>query len=282
MSCRVCLLTLTATLAATPAFAGPLAPPPRMPHRVATADFVVVGTVVRIEEKPALALPYPRAKEKVEFQVAVVKIDDVVLGAKGLTHVRVGYFPGQPPWHLGIPPVPFVKDLEVCLFLVPHFDGNFHIPPMYYDILDKKTTPDYDKEVAELKRLVKLLSEPREGLTSKSAADRYTTAGMLIDHYRRLKPGVSGRKEEAIDAELSKLILQTLAEVDWKKPPDGEPAWVYPQSLFLTLGLTEKDGWKPPPGDLAMQKDAAKKWCKENAGTYRIKRFVDDKADKKD
>ena len=38
------------------------------------------------------------------------------------------------------------------------------------------------------------------------------------------------------------------------------------------LGLTDKDGWTPPK--TGNQMDAAKKWLKDNAGKYRIQRFV--------
>jgi hypothetical protein len=281
MSRRVCLLALTASLAAAPALAGPVPPPPALPQRVALADCIVVGKVVSIEEKPVHAFPDPGARVKAEYQVAVVQVDDPVLNARGLTHVRVGFLPGEGRQTARPQGLSLVKDQEVCLLLRPHFEANFHVWTSYMDVFDKKTTPNYDKEVAEVKRLVKLLSEPKEGLTSKSAADRYTTAAMLVVQYRREKPRVPGRKEEAVDAELSKLILSVLAEVDWTKP-DGQPVWVYPRALFQMLGVTEKDGWKPPFTDLPTLQDAMKKWCKENAGTYRVKRLVYDKSDKKD
>jgi hypothetical protein len=277
----VCLLALTVSLSAAPVNAGPAPPLPALPLRVASADRIIVGTVVSVEEKPVLAFPNPSARVKAEYQVAVVKVDDPLLNAAGLTHVRVGYLPGQGA-RTGRPQgINLTKDQEVCLLLTPHFEANFHTWTNYYDVLDKKSTPDYDKVVAEVKRLGKLLGEPKAGLTSKAAADRYTTAAMLIVQYRREKPGVPGRKEEAIDAELSKLILDALGEVDWRKP-DGQAGWVYPLALFQMLGLTAKDGWKKPSNDLAELQDAAKKWCKENAGTYRLKRLVYEKTDKKD
>ena len=46
-----------------------------------------------------------------------------------------------------------------------------------------------------------------------------------------------------------------------------------PQLLFLQLGLEAKDGWEQPK-ELNAVPAAAKQWLKENAGTYRVKRFV--------
>jgi hypothetical protein len=266
-----------------------MAPPPGMAHRVATAGCVVAGKVESVEEKTVRALPYPGAKEKVEYQVAVVKIEDPILNAKGLTHVRVGFLPNNPQPSRGPPPVQFVKDQEVCLFLQPHFEANFQVAPMYYDALDKKKSPNYDKELAEVKRLAKLLSEPKEGLKAKAAADRYTTSAMLILQSRRERPGAKPSGEEPLDADVSKLVLEALAEADWKNG-DATMFGMYPTSLFGMLGVTEKDGWKPPMTDTGGPKqidfaklpDAAKTWCKENAGTYRVKRLVFEKSDKKD
>src|SRR6516164_1077359 len=61
-----------------------------LPERVATADAVVIGKVTAIEDKTVSAEPFPGAKEKAEFQVAVVKIETGVLGTKKLTHIKVG------------------------------------------------------------------------------------------------------------------------------------------------------------------------------------------------
>jgi len=291
MSRRVTLLGVVALLLPATASAGIMAPPPGLAHRLAAADVVIVGKVESIEEKTVKAAsPFPGVKEKVEYQVAVVKVVDPVLNAKGLTHVRVGFVPGNPSPFARFPGVRLTKDQEVCLFLRPHSDTNFHVVPMYYDVLDKAANGNYEKEVAEVKRLAGLLSDPKAGLKSKAAADRYATAGMLIMQYRRDRPGAKPAREEAIDAELSKLILEALAEADRKNPT---PALfgLYPASLFWMLGVTEKDGWTPPMTEVGSPKqidaakfpDAAKQWCKDNADKYRVKRFVyDEKKDKPD
>src|SRR5262249_10349858 len=160
-----------------------------------------------VEEKPVNAFPNPGARVKTEYQVAVVKVDDALLNAGGLTHVRVGYVPGQGAETARPQGVSLVKDPDVGLLLSPYFESHFHHWTNFYKRSDKKTTPNYAKEGGEGKRLPKLWGDRKAGLPSKSAADGYTTAAMLIVQYRREKPGVPGRKEEAAEAELSKLIL---------------------------------------------------------------------------
>jgi hypothetical protein len=46
-----------------------------------------------------------------------------------------------------------------------------------------------------------------------------------------------------------------------------------PQAMFFRLGLTAKDFWTPP-ANFKDTPEAAKKWLKDNAGAYRIQRYV--------
>ena len=46
-----------------------------------------------------------------------------------------------------------------------------------------------------------------------------------------------------------------------------------PRNLFYRLNLTPQDGWTAPE-DLKKFPDAAKKWLRDNADSYRIKHFV--------
>src|SRR5207302_1210112 len=81
------LLALLTVLVSVPAiWAGALAPPPPLMARLPRADAIVVGKVVSFEEKPIKA-------DGTEYRIAVVKIEDALLGAKGLTHVKVGIRP---------------------------------------------------------------------------------------------------------------------------------------------------------------------------------------------
>src|SRR5262245_53319735 len=74
-----------------------MAPAP-IPNRVATSDVVVVGKVVSFEEKKVKAERFPGDQDKnSEFRIAVIKVEDPILGAKGLTHIKVGTWVPPPP-----------------------------------------------------------------------------------------------------------------------------------------------------------------------------------------
>jgi hypothetical protein len=281
-------------IAATPARALVILPPP-VALRVAQATTVVVGKVESIEDKTVSAKRFPNDTDKAEYQIAVIKITDPILGAKDVTHVRVGFLP-PPPVRPGVrppignKPVTFTKDQEVLVFLTPHFDGNFLTAPAFYDAVDKQGNANFEKEVAEAKAAAKLLADPKAGLKSDKQDDRYLTAAMLITQYRSKRIGAPEPKTEAADAETSKLVLTALAEANWKGPIVGNPR-LSPQNLFNQLGVTDKDGFTPPKKEVMGQKQVdyqqlpeyTQQWLKDNAGKYRLQRFVyDDKKEKSD
>jgi hypothetical protein len=259
-ACLLLLLSLTAR--------ADVAPPAPVAERVARVQAVVVGKVTAIEEKTVQATPYPGAEQKVEHAVAVVKIDEALNGAKGLTHLKVGFLPVA---NRRFPQMKLTVGQEACFFLAPHEEGGFHVTRMYYDITDRKT-PTFEKDVAEARRCAKLLAEPEAGLKSKDAADRYLTAAMLIVRYRTPVPSAGEPRQEPIDAAQSKLILRGLLDGDWSR---REPFRLSAFEAFNRLGLTPEDGWTPP-GDFTKFADAAKQWLKDHADTYRVKRFVAD------
>jgi hypothetical protein len=256
-----------------------------VPIRVAASDAVVVGKVIAVEEKSATAARYP-GTPKIEYRVAVVQIDDGLVGTKGMTHIRVGFVPAPmvnpgdgPRIRPGLPrPVQLDKGDEVCLFLTRHFEGDFYHFPGFYDAV-KKDAGNFAQTVEEARKAAKLLSDTKANLTGKDQAARYETAAMLIARYRTQKVGVvkpgAQPKTEAIDAEESKLILTALAEANWAAPnvnPGPGGFMMAPLQMFNRLGLTAQDGWVPPQGGNFVE--AAQKWVKDNAATYRIKKFV--------
>jgi hypothetical protein len=279
------LSCLVLTVDAAPAKALMIAPQP-VALRVATAEVVVVGKVTSIEEKSVSAPRFPNDKQKGEYQIAIVKIEDPILGAKGLTHLRVGFLPaptgGPAAFRPPLRPVNLVKDQEVCLFLTPHFEANFFIIPIYFDAIDKKGNDKFDDEVKEAKKAAKLLADPDAGLQSKNAEERYLTAALLIAKYRTAKPFAGGPlKQEPIDAARSKRILEALADADWSNTA-GRPGMLNPQSTFFRLGLTPQDGWEQPK-DFRQLPAIAKQWLKDHADSYRVKQFVaDEKKDDKE
>ena len=279
---------------ATPASALVIMLPQPVPLRVARADMVVLGKVTKIEDKAVSASSYPGAKNKVDYQIAVVKVDDPILNAKGVKEVRVGFIPPPAPGgpigiRPGIRPVTLTEDEEACLFLAKHHEADFYVMGNAGDAVKKANNPNYEKEVEEAKKAAKLIADPMVSLKSKDAEERFLTAAMLIERYRTAKPSATQPpKQEPIDAAESKLILAALRDADWTppKPQQGRVTVMTPMNSFYRLGLTKEDNWTPPrpqPNVPANPAEAAQAWLKENAGSYRIKKFVaDTKEDKKD
>ena len=271
-----CLVLMTASVDAKVAF---IAPPP-LAQRVALVDAIVVGKVTGIGDKLVSAVQ-PAGGDKVQYQIAIVHVEDALLGAKGAKEIKVGFLaptdpgPGPRPIRRG-PQFNLTLDQEGCLFLVKHPTEDFYVGQNYYDLLPK--SDNSDKEQGEIKHYVQLLADPAAGLKAKNADDRFLTAAMLLARYRMQKPGST--KTEPIDAEESKQILLALADADWNpKPAPGPVAFqMNPQTIFLRMGLTEKEGWTQPQ-DAAAIPDAAKKWLKDNVEKYRVERFVAEKKD---
>ncbi len=281
-------LTLAAglSLLSSSAFAQPLAKRAirfsPLPERVATADAVVIGKVTGIEDKTISAEPSPGVKEKAEYQIAVVKIEDGVLGTKGLTHVKIGTIKvpeGRPIIRPGgYAPPKLSVDQEGVFFLQKHPTESFYVLQGAMSVVNKAGNDNFEKEAARVKECAKLLADPKAGLKSKSADERALTAGMLVIRYNTAQAGQT--KRESINADESKLILNALADGDWMKGNDQND--LSPQWGFGRLGLTDKDGWNAagPFNTPNAYEEAAKTWLKGHAESYRVQRFVSDKKDK--
>jgi hypothetical protein len=261
-----------------------IAPPP-LAQRVATADAVVVGKVTGFADKAVAAVRYPGGTDMVNYQIALVKVEDAVLGVKDTKTVRVGFLPPAPPAPAGgpgfrppirrYPQANLTLNQEACLFLTKHPAGDFYVLAAYYDVLNKTGNPAFEKEVAEVRRCAKLLADPKAGLRSAKKDDRTDTAVMLVARYRNQR-WYAGKppKAEPIDAAQSKAILKALADADWTLT-NPRQAQTSPQAMFNRLGLTAKDGWAPPR-DAKRYADEAKAWLKDHADSYRIQRFVNE------
>lgn len=289
---------VVAMAAAQQASALRVAMPNRTPaQQVMTAEVVVIGKVAEIEKEPTKATQVPGATDKIDYQVAVVKISESVLGAKGLTNVRVGFLTAPmggnvkplPPNGGGIqiqpaiarvpnPVITLTEGQEGCFFLTKHHDGDFYVLQQFGQPLDKKAA-DFDKQLDSVKKLVKVFEDPKAALKSKESADREFAACMLVQKYRQYPQSVKPNAkvvQEPIDAEESKLILSTLAEMPWGKV---DPNGVGLQNTFYQLGLQPKDGWTQPKFQKGVDfnkvmGDAVVKWMKENAEKYQIQRQV--------
>jgi hypothetical protein len=274
------LIVITAAIWTSPSRAiVPLAEP-SLPQRVALAEFVLVGKVKTLESDLVNASPLLRIPGvgKIPFQVAVISVRTSILGTKNLTQVRVGYvvLPSASKEsqlkYRRLARVKLAEGQEGCFFLTKHPEEPFYVAQAAYEFLDQSKTKDYDKKLSEIKHDAELLRDPDAGLQSKSSADRLRTAAMLIFRYRTARFVYTGQPATApIEASQSRRILAALAETEWRE--EEAPLELSPFSLFMRLDLTPEDGWTPP-GTVAGQIAAAKKWLAENGDKYRIQKYV--------
>jgi hypothetical protein len=255
----------------------PTAPPP-LYARVAEAEYVVLGKVTGHDKPVSLGFDNFNPQLKVKYNVAKLKISQVLIGSKSLTEAKVLF---QAPGRFG--PGLIRQDslpvrTEGVLFLKKMTDGDYYALGTYPAVVAKKKNPKFKKEVAYIKRCVKLLKDPDAGLKSRSKSERLLTAALLIVSYRSF-PGGFNYKTEPIDADRSKLILAQLAAANWlPKANSLEPK---PMELLDRLALTAKDGWNvplvfgiPSPAQQRKRALAGRAWVKKHYATYRIQRYV--------
>jgi hypothetical protein len=249
--------------------------PPAITQRLAVADIVVMGRVNGVEDMDIEAVLVPGATKQMA-RVAQVTVTEILQGPKDLKDIRVA-FPAKPAGAVkSYPTVDLQTGREYLLLLRKDKDGKFYICQTLSDALERAAgNANFDKELTQVKRCLKLLADPAAALKSKDNEERLLTASLLIQKYRLNNTGMD--KQEPIDAELSKQILTVLKDTeDWGK--FDQLTRTTPQILFQQLGLQKDDGWTPPqPVTGDYQKTyttAARAWLAENAGKYRIKRFV--------
>jgi hypothetical protein len=249
--------------------AGRPPPAPSIPERVAQAECVVVGEVVRVEDKTVKAVPHWGGGRQVEYQIAVVRIAERVKGPVGLTHVRVGFLPRR----VGRVSTsrPLTVGMEACFYLRRHPTETFFVPPAFCTVTPRAKNRQFEAELALARRCARLLGEPLKGLKADKAEDRFLSAALLIFRYRTRPPGPV--VEKPAPAEESRLILKALAEADWAKPDLALGYQLAPMNLFSRLGVTNKDGFTRPRNAREF-KAAAKKWVAGHADSYRIQKFV--------
>jgi hypothetical protein len=237
------------------------------------ADCVIVGQVTSVPEDPvhAPALPKIAGAPKVAHHMAVVRIESVVIGAKDLRELRVGFI-APPPSPRRRPGFQWSVGQEGCFFLRKHPDEPFWVLQADYDMLDKGRDKDFERRLALVRRCGKLLEDVEAGLRAPDAGDRLLTAGMLILRYRTPLYVYRGEPKTApIDAGQSRRILSVLAEGEWTEKDLRDPMGRL--RLFFRLGLTNRDGWKPARSDKEAA-ETAQAWLRANASTYCIRRYV--------
>lgn len=299
--------------AASSAFALRIAPPIARPQPVQAAlqaEVIVSGKVVSIDKEPVEVTAFagaPKEQPKVPYKIAKVKISEALLGAKGLTEIKVGFpananpagggfdqpvpLPGRP----AIRPLPapvggsiaLTEGQEGVFPLTRHHDGEFYILAGGFQggVLEKKA-PNYEKDLAQIQKMIEIVKDPLKMLQSKNKEDRFQAVHVLAQKYRNWnKP--TPFVEEDVAAEENKLILKTLSEMPWSQPASPDPNNPTRQNLFFLLlgNETSRLGFKFPafkPGTTPeefnkAQDEATAKFLADNMDKIKIKKMVDKK-----
>jgi hypothetical protein len=254
--------------------------------RAVQQPIVVVGKVTTIEADPVEVEPFPGAKNKVPFRIAVLKIETALSGAAGETHLKIGFQepaagggaprPIRPPGGFGFTPK---VGTEGVFFLAPHPSGAFVMVPPTAPPLET-TGEKYKEELAQVKKALAVVEKPAEALAAKDQPDRYFATAVLLSKYGTAPPNAAKVDREPVSAEETKSLISALLEPDWSKPqPAGVPA---PATLMWQLQLGPDDGWSPEP--IKGQKDVAafykeqlQKWYAANGEKFRVKKYVEKK-----
>jgi hypothetical protein len=311
-NCRLALAAAAALLfgltAAAQAKALVMAGPQTPAAQAANADVIVVGKVTEVENDAVEVSPYKGAPkdQKASFKVAVLKVDEALLGGSGLTRFRVG-FPADAPAAAAPPtsdappvavrpglarirrpgmaaPVALTAGMEGCFVLTRHPEGDFYVLAAGAPL--QKKDEKYAKDLEQVKKVVKAIDDPVTALKAKDLDDRFQAAQVVLQRYQTPR-GSNAR--EPIPAEENKLIVALLDELPWQ-PKDGAPARaggeVAPSRSALWYLINPAElGFKQPqpqpqrPGDPPVDfnhvmDEATSKFLKENAEKVKIRRFA--------
>lgn len=294
-------------LAATAQSKALMVAPARPGQLAMQADVVIIGKVTDVEKDTVEVSLFPGAPkdQKATYKVAVVKLDEAVIGGKGLTQFRVGFIEGaalpqaatrpgavaggggrviRPPGGRAV--VSLTAGQEGCFFLTRHHEGDFYVLAGNAAPLDKKDET-YDKQLAEVKKTAKILDDPVAALKAKELAERFHAAHALLLRYQINRTGKPVDREP-IPAEENKLILALMAELPWQASnatprPVTEPLPPIRNTLWA---MTQPDmvGFKPPTfnGQGAVSPDDRQKaweeatttFLKENADKIKLKGYL--------
>ncbi len=270
---------LTVLVLASPARALRIAPAP-IPMRVATADLAVVGKVTGFGPKMV-------KMNGADHQIALVDVSETILGKAG-KQVKVAFVPPTAGPVRPIRPgfrrfgVNLTIGMEGCFLLTKAPTAGYYTVGNADNLFVRPAgdPAGFGMQVEEVRKAARILANPKAGLKSADAAERLTTAAVLISRYRTQRVFTPTPKTAPIDAEESKLILQTLAKAEWKAAPGPRFNFMMnPQNLFLRLGATPADGWVQPK-DFRNLEAEARKWLEANAEKFRIQRFTNEPAPK--
>jgi hypothetical protein len=250
-------VALTALASAASVQAGFGIPPPVIPASVAMrADATIIGRVAEVEKETVEADLHPvfLKAQKVRYRVAVIKIENALIGANGVTRVRVGFPDGALRTASGgPPPMPFKLDVgaTACFFLDRHPKTDFYVPAEAIAPI-VTADPNYDKVVGEIKVVAKAIDDPVAALKSKSQEDRFVAATTVLYRSRTAVRGASGpQTTEDLPAEENRLVLGVLIEMPWTRkigPGYSLAAMAERRVLWSNFIRASQYGFKPPAG----------------------------------
>jgi hypothetical protein len=216
-----------AALSLTPFARADRIAPPTPKQFAAQAELTIIGKVIEIE-KEVVEHSLGKDAGKIAYKIAIIKIEESLVGATGLTQVRVGFIEAPPPV-AGAPvgrQFPRVHSSltlgqEACFFLTSVPGADFYTMPNFSTPLNKKEG-DYEKTMAEVKKIAKTIEDPVGALKAKNVNERFEAAQLILQRYNQLrvvKP-VETSVREPIPAEESKLIVDLLIELPWLPKSD--------------------------------------------------------------
>ena len=243
----------------------PVTPVPLV--RAFHADVVLIGKVESFEAEMVDVKARPDATPEA-YRVAVVKVSGSLLGAKGLTHIKVGL-----PIHRGFA---LKESFEGCLYLRKHPTAGFYT-------FDYMTTPleatddRYVREVAVAKKMLSAATDPVAALKAEQADDRYLAAVYLLTRYTTRPEGKV--EEVAVPAEEKALLFDALLSIEWDLNRDDPLlSSVAPSNVISQLSRGRAGAFNPKPfsgGDYnAHMRAEFKKWVAGDGATYELKKFV--------
>ena len=209
--------------------------------RAVHADVILIGKIVEIEKDTVEGPAYAGAPkdQKAMYKIAVLKIEDSLAGAKGLTQLRVGFLADAPaagtpgpaaggglrpirPVRPGAGPIALKADMEGCFLLDPLPGADFYVvagnsPPLV------KKDETYEKDLKVIKGVLKTLEDPVAALKAKDADARFRAAYTLIWRNQSPKGNSARLTQEPLPAEENKLMLAVLAELPWQPKDPTAP-----------------------------------------------------------
>jgi hypothetical protein len=257
-------------------------------QKLLTADAIVVGKVTAIEKETVDLEQYANGP-KVAHTVAVVKLENALVGAKNVTHIKVVFVkPGEqpqqpeaPPGRLrplpapirpGFGPVMLTENQEGVFFLTKHPASGTYYQINAGHLPLNSSDGNYKEELTKVAAAAKAFTDPIKALSSDQLEERIQSALSLAYRYRMYptnnQTGVV--QEEAIPAEESKLMMKVLLDSDWAKTDAHKLA----DALGLLPGQYGIPDIRPAEGEdaNAVRQKAFKDWYSKYGTKYQVKK----------